>query len=558
MDEHRDVAARHVEYRGSDQAFPPRKIDKGSDLAVNSLTQNGVATETLAALIEEVALAFDEILNAISLEALASLSTFLALRAGPSNRFLVEALLPRVQEEFPTLLVVPFVKGLPQIESIFPHVRKLSVESLDTLADLPEGSFNVFCDADTQAKALAVLRRIQRETRSGALESRVIVLIEIFEPMEEEFVDGVRDLMRKWLADEGKTVLWLHSAIGYTPRELLDQFQNYLIIQPTPAELDVLAGIKWMDKHQMQKSQHYALAGGACVPKTAHWRAITLHEFDSIVTGDREHFALSRAVILAALPVEYKAIRLHLTQLEEMSHRGTVYERGYFLSERSRLWEVLIAEIGPGNKRAAVEAERAINYFNPRVALFVGVAGGVKPKDAKIGDVVAATKVYGYESGKADKESFKTRPEVMNSSHSLEQRARVEMRRAAWLDRIKGDPAESIPRAFVGPIAAGEKVVRSTRSAVYDFIRNHYNDALAVEMEGIGFLVAVHLNENVKALVVRGISDLLDDKDEADEAGYQDMAARHASAFAFQVLARLDLAKEDQPTLSGQAEGNVI
>ena len=49
------------------------------------------------------------------------------------------------------------------------------------------------------------------------------------------------------------------------------------------------------------------------------------------------------------------------------------------------------------------------------VVVFIGVVSGLKPKDVKLGDVVVAAKVYGYEAGKASK-SFRIRPDAGNST----------------------------------------------------------------------------------------------------------------------------------------------
>ena len=242
------------------------------------------------------------------------------------------------------------------------------------------------------------------------------------------------------------------------------------------------------------------------------------------------------AVILTALRVEYEAVRTHLTRIREATHpQGTIYECGIFTSEKQE-WDVGIVEIGAGNVGTALEAERAIAYFQPKLMFFVGVAGGLK--DVALGDVVVATKVYGYESGKANR-TFLPRPEVENSSFRLQHRARFESRKRDWLQRLGSLAPDPAPTVFVKPIASGEKVVSSKRSATLKFLTRTYGDALAVEMEGYGFLKVAHANQ-VEALIIRGISDLIDDKTEADAANTQELAARYASAFAFEVLAKLD------------------
>jgi nucleoside phosphorylase len=253
------------------------------------------------------------------------------------------------------------------------------------------------------------------------------------------------------------------------------------------------------------------------------------------------------AVILTALPIEYLAVRSHLTNLREETHpQGTIYERGQF-AVNGQTWEVGIAEVGAGNAGSAVEAERAIAYFKPDILFFVGIAGGIK--DVEIGDVVAATDVYAYEIGKVEGQSFLTRPKTGSSAYKLVQRAKSEARKEEWLQRLSKGLA-SQPRVFVAPIAAGEKVIASKESEIFKFIRASYNDAVAVEMEGFGFLQAAFAYPNMPAIVIRGISDLIqnknvDDPKKGTEDQRQEEASHNASAFAFEVLAKLEINSQD-------------
>ncbi|MCQ8188459.1 phosphorylase family protein [Streptomyces rugosispiralis] len=247
-------------------------------------------------------------------------------------------------------------------------------------------------------------------------------------------------------------------------------------------------------------------------------------------------------VVLTALEVEYRAVRAHLEDPRPVqAERGALFELGVFREESAER-TVAIHMTGPGNPGAGVSVERAAALFAPRAVLFVGVAGGVK--DVALGDVVAADAVYDYETGKDTETGFLPRQKTYQSAYGLVQLARLVAAADAWQRRIRPGDGAPRPRAHVKPIAAGGRVVAHHRSDVGLRLAAGAGDALAVDMEGFGFLAGAYANQQLDALVVRGISDLLGDKGEAHDERWQPVASRNAAAFAFELIGRIPVAAE--------------
>ncbi|WP_448207777.1 SUMF1/EgtB/PvdO family nonheme iron enzyme [Azospirillum sp. sgz302134] len=243
------------------------------------------------------------------------------------------------------------------------------------------------------------------------------------------------------------------------------------------------------------------------------------------------------ALILTAIDVETRHILPHLADtIRDDDHPGQVFRVGRFRDGNGRDWKVVVAE-ERGNEMAAVNATMAIMKFNPDIALFVGVAGGLK--DAQMGDAVVSTKIYGYEPGKTTKHSFLARPDAYRPDQKLVSLARDLARSEDWKRRrLYRDPYDK-RRIHFGPIAAGNKVIASHEAELVTFLHDHYNDALAVETEGLGFAAAAHAMGNAPWLVIRGISDRLTGKNEAEAQASQEKAIDNAAAFAFQLLYEL-------------------
>ena len=244
-------------------------------------------------------------------------------------------------------------------------------------------------------------------------------------------------------------------------------------------------------------------------------------------------------LVVTALKLERLAMREHLTNVETETTSGLAADIGTSVSSPGQC--VAIIETGPGNVNAGILTAKAEDTFRPEYVVMFGIAGGVK--DVAIGDVVASSKVYWVEGGKAANR-FKPRPDFAVVSPSVLQLARAVSADNAWMGRTKngggtwpGTGRE--PIAFVGPIVVGEKVVIDEGAEVAQIISQTFSDAIAVDMEDFGALRGGAASERAKAIAIRGISDLMMHKADADAGGSQPLAAANGAAFVFDLLDRL-------------------
>lgn len=237
-----------------------------------------------------------------------------------------------------------------------------------------------------------------------------------------------------------------------------------------------------------------------------------------------------RAVIFTKVAIEYAAVRQHLRDLrEEVDSQGVIYEVGGFHSTTD-VWEIAIAQLGFGNTGTSVTAEKAIRRYQPNVLLIVGRAAGNKDRVA-LGDVVVATKVHTYQNladRSLDARSLRN-PDVLPCSTRLQQRAMHDASQTHWLTRRFDVPLNDHPRVHVGPVASLERIPTGQPWEHFD------RRVLAFELESSRILQAALGSSSVEATLVLGISDFADQAKKSEGR----LAAQNASAFAFELLARL-------------------
>ena len=295
---------------------------------------------------------------------------------------------------------------------------------------------------------------------------------------------------------------------------------------------------------------------------------LAYREIGEIVDEAEARGIRHRALLLTPLALEMDAVLAHLDPVGSCrGSRGTVYECGVF-RDGARKWLAVVTRTGAGTHHAQNAAETAYSDFGEfDLQIVVGVAGSRKT-DVPIGSVVASELVYWPYVGKYDEEGFSGRPRTVSTEKPVLEIAAKVQRDRTWQSRILGDDGETQaepydheiefpPRGIVAPSVSVEAVQADRGSSLEEMIRERYGDAHVVEMEGYGAYIAAQ-GSGIPCIMIRGVSDETHEKREAEDAHHQPIAARHAAAFAFELMAQWAQAYAigQEPDASGEAGGS--
>jgi nucleoside phosphorylase len=227
-------------------------------------------------------------------------------------------------------------------------------------------------------------------------------------------------------------------------------------------------------------------------------------------------------------------------------HEGSVHGR-----------TVLVVALGAmGNASSAQAVQKAIADWRPARLMIVGITGGARDADdVRLGDVLIADQIVGYEHAKLQPKGSQPRYETYRAAHDLLEIAKS-VRPEEWTPRIvvprpDGDSGRVLPRAHIGPVFSGEKVIAD--SSTMRRLRTAWPLALGVEMEGLGVAVASYRG-GPGFLLVKAVSDFADPTKDNSWRAY---AAEAAARFAVAVLARRLETPSDPGSQAVRADGAV-
>lgn len=233
-------------------------------------------------------------------------------------------------------------------------------------------------------------------------------------------------------------------------------------------------------------------------------------------------------LLLCAVPAEWDCLKdlIHDAVPDPFSNDPAIRGR---IEIDGRSFSSALVEVGMGLAPAAMATLKAVEKYHPKLVAFVGIAGGLK--DVEIGDVVIADKVYAYEAGKVEGGVFQSRSDTRIPAADLIGIAR----------KLRSVYEPVGFKIFTGALASGEKVVADLESSEAQRIKAMGGDSLALEMEGSAVLGAIDRAEsNPDYFLVRGISDLIEGKSDADKSGSQEIAIANAREVAVALISAWD------------------
>jgi nucleoside phosphorylase len=252
-------------------------------------------------------------------------------------------------------------------------------------------------------------------------------------------------------------------------------------------------------------------------------------------------------IIVCALPKERDAVLRYIGPTESIAIGQRKYKLANIAGGEGEQLKVVVRTLpGMGSVQAGIATTQAILDWEPYYIILSGIAGGHKASDRRLGDLVIAQQIVGYELGKLQAGIMRRRFQVLRPAFDLMQAAyRTET--TDWSRRIQvprpEPPSGQPPRVHYGVVASGEKVVAD--SHLMAELASSWSRLVAIEMEAYGTALAANQASNPPGVLM--VKSLCDWADESKNDHWQEYAADAAASFTISLLGAVKVHRFNRP-----------
>lgn len=179
-----------------------------------------------------------------------------------------------------------------------------------------------------------------------------------------------------------------------------------------------------------------------------------------------------------------------------------------------------------GRTSSLITTVSAINNWNPKAIIMVGIAFGIDKNKQNIGDVIVSSHIIPYENARIGKTKI-FRSELPPASSLLLNRVKQIRDWEFPLSKTKN------AKLYVGPLLTGEKLI-DNKYFLKD-LRTAFQNAVGGEMESAGIYAASDYKK-IDWLIIKGICDFADGKKSINKSKNQNVAIKAAVSFTKKLL----------------------
>ncbi len=275
---------------------------------------------------------------------------------------------------------------------------------------------------------------------------------------------------------------------------------------------------------------------------------IQTRAFDQSLNSDRVDIAIICALKkkLDAVLAMNRGRKKEWEKLKTENNKSFFYKKNIY-SKNQKSLSIIACRKSDNKMGSTVSANlttEIIHRFQPKIILLVGIAAGTRSDGRNIGDILIATEVVDYDSGKVieqdgnlryeyDSHSIKVNKEINNLFINISNYDDSLERIYDDASNIYGNLPERAIKIYPGTLVCGNKVIASQE--IVNRIKERYRNFIGLEMESYGVYYSADNSsrDNPNFLCIKSVCDFADPS--KNDSG-QNLAAFTAAEFCYEFI----------------------